>query len=479
MIRRLVVTYLAITTFGVALLAIPLGLTFAHREKDRLLFDVERDAETMSALVEDPLEAGAAIPTSDIARYAKQTGGRVVVVNAKGIALADTEKPPEQGNYATSARPEIQAALQGKRVTGTRRSETLATTLVYAAVPVTVSSKVIGAVRITYGTATLDARVRRMWAQLALLCLGVLVAVAVVGFALARSITRPIRRLQVATDRFATGDLSARVDVDADAGPPELRHLASTFNRMASRLATLLAAQQRFVADASHQLRTPLTALRLRLENLASHVDDRDRDALEAAGAEVARMSRLVDGLLVLARDDANGTETVPVDVAGIARERVEFWQDVVAEKDVALVAELPTSASVARAVPGAVEQLVDNLVDNALAVSPPGSRITVRVDASAHSVALHVIDQGPGLDAASRERAFDRFWRGAGSAPTGSGLGLAIVRRLADASRGSAKLEPGPSGGLDAVVVLPVSADSPTGPESDHTGTAPARNSR
>jgi signal transduction histidine kinase len=466
MIRRLVVTYLAITTFALALLAIPLGLTFAHREKDRLLFDVERDTDTMAALVEDPLESGAAVPTTDILRYAKQTGGHVIVVNARGIALADTEQPTKHLDYST--RPEIQSALAGRRVTGTRHSEQLDTTLVYAAVPVTARSQVTGAVRITYGTATLDARVRRMWAQLALLCLGVITAVTIVGFVLARSVTRPVRRLQLATDRFATGDLTARVE-DA-AGPPELRHLASTFNRMATRLTRLLDAQQRFVADASHQLRTPLTALRLRLENLASHVDDRDRSALDAASAEVARMSRVIDGLLLLARDDANGTDSVSVDVAAVARERVEVWQDVVAEKNVTLVAELPRAAP-ARSIPGAVEQLVDNLVDNALAVSPPGSSIVVRVESSRQGVTLHVIDQGPGLDADSRERAFDRFWRGPDAAQTGSGLGLAIVRRLAEASRGTARLEPGPHGGVDAIVVLTSAVES----RSEGAGPVPA----
>jgi len=466
MIRRLVVTYLALTIFGLALLAIPLGLTFAHREKDRLLFDVQRDADTMAALVEDSLEAGTAVPTTDIMRYSKQTGGHVIVVDANGIALEDTDQPTKHLDYST--RPEIQSALQGKRVDGTRHSDDAGTTLVYAAVPVTSRSQVIGAVRITYGTATLDSRVRWMWAQLALLCLGVLTAVAIVGFVLARSITRPIRHLQLATDRFATGDLSARVEDEA--GPPELRQLASTFNRMAGRLTRLLDAQQRFVADASHQLRTPLTALRLRLENLASHVDDRDRGALDAAGAEVARMSRVIDGLLLLARDDANGTDSAAVDVAAVARERVDVWQDVVAERDVTLVAELPGAAP-ARAIPGAVEQLVDNLVDNALAVSPPGSRIVVRVESTKQGVVLHVIDQGPGLDAEHRERAFDRFWRGPDAAPTGSGLGLAIVRRLAEASRGTARLEPSPLGGLDAIVVLTPATES----RAESSGAVPA----
>jgi signal transduction histidine kinase len=456
MIRRLVVTYLAVTLFGLALLAIPLGLTFAHREKDRLLFSAQGDADTMSALVEDSLEAGTAVPAPEIVRYAQQNGAHVTVVNGRGIALADTDQITKHIDYSQD--PEINAALKGKLTTGTRYSAPLRTNVVYAAVPVTNDGRVIGAVRITYGTATIDGRVRRMWEQVVLLCLGVLVVVAAVGFVLARSVTRPIRRLQDATDRFATGDLSARVEVDADAAPPELRHLASTFNRMADRLARVLEAQQRFVADASHQLRTPLTALRLRLENLVSDVDVQDRTALDAAGAEVSRMSRLIDGLLLLARDDASGSETEVVDVAAVARDRVEIWQDAVAEKNVTLVAEGPAAAP-ARAIPGAVEQLVDNLVDNALAVSPTGGRIVVRVEATAKGVALHVVDQGPGLDAAGRERAFDRFWRGPDSAPGGSGLGLAIVRRLAETSRGTAALEPNPTGGLDAVVVLPAAA--------------------
>ena len=408
MIRRLVVTYLAITTFGLALLAIPLGLTFAHREKDRLLFDVERDADTMTAIVDDPLESGTAVPTTDILRYAKDTGGHVIVVNTRGIALADTEQPTKHLDYST--RPEIQTALQGKRVTGTRHSDVLGTTLVYAAVPVTTEGRVIGAVRITYGTGTLDARVRRMWTQLVLLCLGVLVAVAIVGFVLARSITRPIRRLQSATDQFATGDLSARVE--ADAGPPELRQLATTFNRMATRLARLLDAQQRFVADASHQLRTPLTALRLRLENLASNVDDRDRAAIDAASAEVARMSRLIDGLLMLARDDANGTDIAPVDVAAVAGDRVDVWQEVVAEKNVALVPELPRGVGAGGSGRGRATRRQPRR-QRARGVAVRLSHHGARRSDARQGVELHVIDQGPGLDPASRERAFDRFWRG------------------------------------------------------------------
>ena len=411
----------------------------------------------MSARVEDSLEARTPLPLENLLAYADQTGGHIIVVDTHGIALVDTDHPTQHLDYST--RPEIKVALQGHRVSGTGDPLGAATTSVYAATPVTAESKVIGAVRVTFGTATLDARVRRMWEQIALLCGGILVVVLVAGFLLARSITRPIYRLEAATDRFASGDLSARVESGRDAGPPELRHLTSTFNRMADRLTRLLAEQKRFVADASHQLRTPLTALRLRLENLAAHGSQRDRAALDAAGAEVVRMSRLVDGLLVLARDDDKLPEPVPVDVAEVARERVELWQEAVADKEVRLRADLPDRAP-AYAIAGAVDQLVDNLIDNALTASPAGSEIVVSVQSAPGSVTLHVIDEGPGLGPEDIDRAFERFWRGPNSAAGGSGLGLAIVRRLAEVSRGSAQLRSTAAGGIDAMVALPTSAD-------------------
>ena len=122
------------------------------------------------------------------------------------------------------------------------------------------------AVRITYPAGTLDARVRSNWIRLAALSGLVLLVVTAVGVVLARSVSRPVRRMQDAAHRMALGDLTVRVPTDE--GPPELRDLAATFNLTAERLAQLVDSQRRFVADASHQLRTPLTALRLRLETL-------------------------------------------------------------------------------------------------------------------------------------------------------------------------------------------------------------------
>ena len=378
MIRRLVITYLAVTAFALTLFAIPLGITFAHHERDKLLSEIEADADAMAAGASSPIARQQPVPRAGIMQYAKRTGGHVVVVDGRGVALVDTEHPNGPAtNY--SNRPEVASALQGARVEGSRRSDTAGTTLLYAAVPTSENGRVNGAVRITYPTATLDGRVHRAWAQLALLSLGVLAAVAVIAYFLARSMARPLRRLDVATDQLARGDLRARVETDASW--PELRHLAESFNRMADRLALLLAAQQRFVTDASHQLRTPLTALRLRIENLEADVPERDQLALQAAAAEVTRMSRLVNGLLVLARDEGSAHDVVAVDVAEIARERTDIWQTVAGERDVTVALTTPPVAW-AKAVVGSVEQILDNLVDNAYAVSPDRSTISIRVAA-------------------------------------------------------------------------------------------------
>ncbi len=154
------------------------------------------------------------------------------------------------------------------------------------------------------------------------------------GLSFARWIRRPLAGLEVAAAEAGAGDLSARAPVP-DA-PPELRQLALQFNDMVARVDGLVSAQKDFVADASHELRTPLTALRLRLENLERHVDASGRGGLDAAAAEVERLSGLVDALLALARADAGTAPAEAVDLAAAVRERVDMWEPA-ADRDVRL----------------------------------------------------------------------------------------------------------------------------------------------
>jgi signal transduction histidine kinase len=464
MTRRLLLSYLSITAFVLLIIELPLGITFARAEYDRLVAAVERDATVLATVVEDTLEAGGTGGLDPVAAgYQDRTGGRVVVVDRAGVTVADSD-PPAPGRRDLSTRPEIAAALRGEHATGSRSSATLGGAFLYVAVPVASQGRVYGAVRITYPTSTVDARVRRVWVALAGVAAVVLSVVVLVGFALARSTTRPMRALEQATTAVARGQLEARAPTDQ--GPPEVRRLAGAFNDMAARLGRLLDTQQAFVADASHQLRTPLTALRLRLENLEATTPPAAADDLQAAAAETGRLARLVDGLLTLARAEAAPGRREVVDLATVVADRQVAWTPLAAEQDVALTVE-PGSAVPVWAAKGAVEQVLDNLLANALRVAPVGSRVELAIRQAGGWVELHVIDQGPGMSAEQRERAFDRFWRGSVSDSEGTGLGLAIVRQLLEASGGTAELRSNPGGGLDAVARLR---------PADHHATAPSK---
>jgi signal transduction histidine kinase len=198
-----------------------------------------------------------------------------------------------------------------------------------------------------------------------------------------------------------------------------VKELAGEFNHMAARLADLVDAQARFVADASHQLRSPLTALRLRLENLEADVGQGTSDGIAAAGRELQRLSRVVDGLSTLGRAGQNEPRREPVDVEAVISDRCEAWAALADEKDVSLVKSGPHADSQLRSalVPGDLDQMLDNLLANALDAIPAGSTIRLSVEAGpAGRAQIHVADQGPGMTEGDRRRAFDPFWRGASS---------------------------------------------------------------
>jgi signal transduction histidine kinase len=449
--RRLLASYLLLAVVVLALLEVPLGIAYARNERHDLSASIERDAVVIGSLAEDALERGVAIPSSVSAlarRYQNDTGGRVIVVDANGRALVDSASGEMGSDFST--RPEIAAALDGRIAEGVRHSETLGTDLLYVAVPAASGGVVHGAVRITYPTTEVDARVRRYWLVLAAIALVVLAVAVALGAGFASWITRPLHTVEAAADRVAEGEFEARVPLE---GPPELRRLARTFNEMVAKLDGLMRSQEQFVADASHELRTPLTALRLRLENLAG-ADNGDRSAeLEAALDEVERLGALVDGLLTLARADRAAGTPVNLDVGAAVDERVGAWTPLAAEHGVRLEAIVDGDPQ-ARVTSGRIEQVLDNLLANALEVAPRGTSIEITAAQSNDWVEIRVRDRGPGMREEEIAHAFDRFWR-TGHAGSGFGLGLAIVRRLVEADGGEIELHPRPGGGLEAVVRL------------------------
>lgn len=471
--RRLLLSYLTITLLVLLLLEIPLGLSYARAERRRITTGVQHDALAVAFRAEDRIEARDVAALRAIAvEGRRRVGGRIVIVDRNGTPIADS-------NASTGAAPgvapgrsfvdpvRIRAALAGREVTAAHGSARLGN-VVYVAEPITIAAGsspatiVGGAVQVTYPLSVVDAHIRDNWLLLGGIGVAVLAIVFVVSLTLARSVTRPVRDLESAADRLGRGDLSARAVVANH--PSELRVLAESFNRTAARLEQLVNSQQAFIADASHQLRTPLAALRLRLENVqqdAVATGRVDVDDLDGTLSEVARLSRIVDGLLELARAERQGSAPSDVDVGEVVSRRQSAWSAFAAERGIRIEVAVD-GRCIARATPGRLEQVLDNVLNNALEVAPVHSEVSMVARDADQWVVVTVGDAGPGLSDAARARAFDRFWRDpAQSRDGGSGLGLAIVQHLVMADAGTVALAQSRAGGLEVTVRLPAAGSS------------------
>jgi two-component system sensor histidine kinase BaeS len=277
--------------------------------------------------------------------------------------------------------------------------------------------------------------------------LGVLVA-AIVGLLVSAWLSRPLRELTAATDRMASGELGVRASVERG---DELGRLAASFNAMASRVEETVTSLRRFVADAAHEIGTPLTALQADLELAQGHAESEDeRRLLDRALGQAQRLGALASGLLRLSRleagDAAPGRERV--DLAALTRHVADAFASRADQVDVDLVLDLPTGEV---PVMGDAERLrtaIGSLLDNAVKFTPPGGTVTLAIRADAGAARLLVTDTGIGIPAEDMPALFERFHRGRNAAGyEGSGLGLAIVRATAELHGGSVRAESDGSG--------------------------------
>jgi signal transduction histidine kinase len=462
--RRLLASYLSITFFVLIALGIPLGVSFANAEYRRLESNVKQDAFAFAQRAGSLADAGPNAASAQLQvvvdEYAREMGARVVITDGDGDVLVASEHA--EGIAMT---PAMLMAQNGIDVAESYNDARLGSTL-GVAVPVLVGGKVAGAVQIETSKATTAHRIKQNWLLLG--GLGGLIALVVlmVSTLLARSFTRPLADLDRGAARLGDGDLAVRVEVPAD--PPELAGLARSFNATAERLEALVRSQQAFVADASHQLRTPLAALRLRLENLEAEGHVSGIDDVTRSLAEVQRLSQLVDSLLVLTRAEAQRRLPEPVNLGTVIADRCDAWSALANERGVAIAGQAPMI--MVRSVPGRLEQVLDNLLSNALDVAPPGSSVRIDAHREGAEVLISVCDAGPGMTAEQRARAFDRFWRAGGARRDGGGfgLGLAIVRELIAADGGSVSLDESTEGGLAVRFRLPLASGAAPTPRDD-----------
>jgi signal transduction histidine kinase len=441
--RRLLIANLLLVVAVLLVLEVPLGIVYSRHEHDSLDTALQRDAGALAALSGDIVDHPDVHDVDAIVKgFSAAPGEIVTILDRNGVELTRPSVLSDDPAFAAVLRK----ARSGRAATGEIDG------VVYVAVPLGAGDQHRGAVLVARSDRSIDRRVHRFWLLLGALGLGVLLLALLVSSRVSRWVVDPLRELQDQAAALGRGELAARAEPGV--GPPEVVALATTFNEMADRLDELVASQRRFVADASHQLRTPLTALRLRLESL----DPADPAAIvttrEASLDEAARLTRIVDGLLSLARAESRRPERGPVDVTAVLTDRREAWAPLASEQEVTLRVESDRRTLSAQLVPGHLEQILDNLIDNALDVSPPGSTVRLAARKRGRVVEVHVIDQGRGMTAEEQARAFDPFWQNPDGHSTGStGLGLAIVEQLTRASRGTVALESADGGGLDAVL--------------------------
>jgi two-component system, OmpR family, sensor kinase len=438
-----------VLVLAIVALEVPLAIELGKRVDAEVRSQAKSQADVVAATA-----AGQLTPSklnSLVETAARAVRGRVVVVDSRGRLIADSAGAVPLGT-PYGDRPEIAAALKGRASQDTRKSQTLNAEILATAAPVVHGGSIEGAVRVTQSVKAVHHAVRRTILGLALIGVFVLALGLGAGLVIAGQISRPVRRLDEAARRIAGGDLEVRAPVE---GSAEQQSLSNSFNEMTGRLSQAIRAQQSFVADASHQLRTPLTGLRLRLEEArARGVSAGADEELRAGEREVERLAKTIDELLVLSRAGEHDAPGEVVDLAQAARDAVSRWYAFAEEHGNTLELGGDGREATVWAARADVDRALDALMENAVLYSPPGTGITVRP--LPRSIAVE--DEGPGLQGGEAQLVFERFHRGrAGTRmAVGTGLGLPIARELARRWGGDATIENRDGRGARAALEFP-----------------------
>ncbi|GAB2615440.1 HAMP domain-containing sensor histidine kinase [Streptomyces capparidis] len=472
---RLLAILLSLMACVLIALGLPLGVSQARAQQQRVVVDRIDDTARFAALAQfvtgrsaDPAAGAGAgqegrlrTLQSELGRYHEVYGIRAGVFHRNGSAMAAAPRGWSAPLAEEEARQAFDEALDGRRSHDPRQVWPWQRDRVVVASPVVLDGDVVAVVLTDSPTGGMRDRTLDAWLVIALGELAAMLVAVLLAMRLTGWVLRPVRVLDRVTHDIATGRLTSRVA--AAGGPPELRRLARSFNEMADNVENVLDQQRAFVADASHQLRNPLSALLLRIDALGMELPPGHEAELDGVRDEGRRLARVLDDLLGLALAEHSRPDLRLADVASLAAERVEAWRAAARRDGVTLDYDGPAAAT-GWADPVALSSALDAVVDNALKFSPAGGRVRVAVDRAEDTVAVTVTDTGPGLTPEELTRVGDRFWRsGRHQNVKGSGLGLSIARALLAAGGGRIGFAANEPRGL--AVTLTVPRNPPDGP--------------
>lgn len=455
---RVLTVVLAFAVLAVAGFAVPLLGVTATQRTEQLVAARTGDLDRFAGLAEQAAESGdTGALTAEVRRYAELYGEAVVVVDAR-------RAPVVQAGGLRAADPVVarlvDAALRNQRVSpgGTLRPWSRGDRLL--ARPVGTGTRVSGAVVLRASVRAAADDIALRWA-LVLAGAGLFaVACVLLARAATRWVVRPLHHLDRAVGALAAGLPAEHARAG---GPPELRQLATGFNRMADAVTTALEQQRRLVADTSHQLRNPLAALRLRIDSLQLRLPDSATRTYTGVTGELERMEHLLDDLLALANAEHRAGELAVTDApeaccdaTGVAEAQVQLWQPVAEQAGVRLD-HVPGAVVRMACAEGELAQVADILLDNAIKYAGSGARVETRCFTEGPHAVFEVRDDGPGLGTAELRQAGTRFWRSERHRDVrGSGLGLAIAEQLVAGRGGHVEFASAEPHGLRVRVVLP-----------------------
>ncbi|MEY2241370.1 sensor histidine kinase [Streptomyces sp. SAS_267] len=443
-------------------LGVPLAVSVAAAQQQRVVVDRIDDTARFAALAQYvtdyPSRTRAGFPDergetlrAELTRYHEVYGIRAGVFYRDDEPMANAPESwllPRTG----AARDAFSEALVSRRSHDPEQVWPWQDHRLVVASPVIRDGDVIGVVVTDSPTGQMRSKTLHGWlvigaGEIAAMLLALGAALRLTGWVL-----RPVRVLDATTHDIATGRLKSRVAPAG--GPPELQRLARSFNEMADNVESVLEQQRAFVADASHQLRNPLSALLLRIELLALELPE-DNEEIASVRTEGKRLTQVLDDLLDLALAEHAEADTRLTDIGALAAERVASWQPVADSRGVRLVGTCPPTT--AWADPITLSSALDAVIDNAVKFTPEGECVQVTVASNGASSTVVVTDGGPGLGDEDLARIGDRFWRSAAHQNIkGSGLGLSISRALLAAGGGSIAYGRHEPHGLRVTVTVP-----------------------
>lgn len=468
---RLLLTYVTLMVLGLGALIAFAGQRLADENIQRAEHELELQAQIIANAMRDPIQRGGEQESSGgrsinnlVASYAQDTDARVTLLDPQFNVLQSSEASVplrSEENY-----PELTAARAGGEHFDIRwDDESRAERLFVAAAASDDRQYVIGLIQLSVPMAPIYAKIQRTWLDLIMIGGAVLLVTVLASFVLARQIAVPVQHLTITSEEIAQGHLDERV---APSGPDEIRRLGLAFNSMAERVQEMLSRQREFVDNAAHELRSPLTGLRLRIEMLQSHGKDNADLTQRYLGQmehEVGYLQRLVDHLLMLASVEEKRTPAprVALDIAPLLYQVVDEVSVLAQQARVAVQSDVPAHLPCVQANPEQMSIVLRNLLDNAVKYTSAGGTITIGTQVEGNQLAIRIADTGSGIPTEALPHIFDRFYRvnaarsrSSALDPGGAGLGLALVQAIVQAHEGRIEVASQVGQGSTFTVYLP-----------------------